>query len=280
MRGEPGADEGGRPALTLTVPDTPRRMAADAGPDAAATTRDRDGEESMSAKLRLATAAGLGLLAVAALVGRSSGQAQDRAVRRGERTATAPPANAPAPPAPAAVIGTIDLGGVLEGDEKYKAALARFNADVQAQNKKLNEIQDQQKLVAEALARLKPDSPDHQKLVAREAELKTTFEATRERLQGQFAAREADLYATTCAEVRQMAAAVAKRHRMNFVVNVAADPAPGADPRTAYDALRRHVVWSDPTVDITGEVLQRLNTQYRLLTGGASGTSAAAPGPR
>jgi hypothetical protein len=74
-----------------------------------------------------------------------------------------------------------------------------------------------------------------------------------------------------------MAAAVARRHRMNFVVQVAADPAQGADPKTALDALRRHVVWADPGVDITAEVLQRLNNQYRILTGGASGTAPAAP---
>jgi Skp family chaperone for outer membrane proteins len=233
----------------------------------------------MRSKLRLAPAAGLGLLALAALVGRSSGQAQDRAARRAanERT-TAAATQTPAPAA--AVIGTIDLGAILEGYEKYRAALVRFNADAQSQNRKLVEIQDQQKLVAEAMARLKADSPDYRKLVAREAELKNTFEKTRERLQGEFANREADLYATTCAEVRQMAAAVARRHRMNFVVQVAADPAPGADPKTALDALRRHVVWSDPGVDITAEVLQRLNNQYRILTGGASGTAPAAPRAR
>lgn len=232
----------------------------------------------MRSKRRLAPAAGLGLLALAALVGRSSGQAQDRAARRAgadRNAATAAPA-----PAPTAVVGTIDLGAILEGYEKYRASLARFNADAQAQNRKLTEIQDQQKLVAEAMARLKPESPDHRQLVAREAELRTTFEKTRDRLQNEFDRREADIFATTCAEVRQMTAAVAKRHRMNFVVQVAADPAPGADPKTALDALRRHVVWADPGVDITAEVLQRLNNQYKILTGGVTGTTPTGPKAR
>jgi outer membrane protein len=72
-----------------------------------------------------------------------------------------------------------------------------------------------------------------------------------------------------------MTASVAKLHGMTFVVRVSRDPVSGSEPNSVMSALARSVVFSEPSTDVTGEVVKYLNINYHRTTGAAAPKSAS-----
>src|SRR5262245_50213156 len=93
----------------------------------------RKGVVPMVLSTRGVLALGLGVTALAILVGPSLGRQQDATVRK-----TAGPTGGTMPPAPVApVIGTIDIDGVFKNYEKFKVASKDFNAAMLARKNDL-----------------------------------------------------------------------------------------------------------------------------------------------
>src|ERR1700761_5766456 len=93
---------------------------------------------------RAALALGLGLVGVAGMVVPSMGQQPgDGSVRQAAgNSAAAVQPKAPAP-APAAVIGTIDLEKVLKEYDKFKVGMEGIEADAMARSNELMKLQNE-----------------------------------------------------------------------------------------------------------------------------------------
>jgi outer membrane protein len=224
---------------------------------------------------RAAVAVGLGLLGVAGLVAPTLGQ-QDGTVRQAATTATAPKA------ASTAVIGTIDMDSVLRSYDKFKYQMEQTQAEALSRHNDLMKIANEAKGQSEMLTKLAQGSPDAKKIEEKMTQLQAQFEAGRAQAQRDFERKDAELLATMYNDIQTMAAAVAKQRGMTFVVKYSATPASGTDPKTVEAALFRSVVYADPAMDVTADVIKWLNYYYKQNGGpapkGTAAPTAAAPG--
>ena len=170
------------------------------------------------------------------------------------------------------------MTAVFKGYDKVKVSGEEFKAAVMAKKKDLMSIMEQMKVESESLAKLAPGSTDAKKIEDKLTQLKASNEAGREQAEREFALREAEMLATLYKEIQSMVARVAKYRGMTYVLRVSNDPVTGSDPNSAMRAIERSVVYAESTNDITKDVVQYLNAEYKS-KGGVSpkATSSTAP---
>lgn len=227
----------------------------------------------MAMSSRMAVVAGLSLLGLISLVGQSSGQ-QDREV---QKTSTNP--RQPAPNLSPAVIGTVDLDAVFKGYEKMKVAMDSMRADVTARQGDMSKIAAEGKQATEILAKLTPGTPDYKKTETRISQLRAQLQVLQEQSQNEFAQREAESLAGFYKDVQQMVELVAKVRKMTYVVRISKEPVTGSQPDLVMAAMSRPVVYSDPSADITNDVIYYLNASYRRSTGAAAPKASSSSTP-
>ena len=223
---------------------------------------------------RAILAMGLCLVGVVGLVGRSFGQQQ----KDGQVRTTATPAAAVAPatdPAAARIapkpvsIGSIDMDKVLKDYDKFKVANETIRGEALSRHNELMKIATEAKQEQEKYQRMTPGSPDAKKCEDRITQLKAQFEAGRENAEREFTQKEAETMATIYNEVATMARGVAQQRQMAFVVKYSDQPASGSEPNSVVAAMSRTILFADPSVDITGDVIKWLNYRYKASGGPA-----------
>jgi outer membrane protein len=210
---------------------------------------------------RAIAAVGLGLVGLAVIVGPSLGQDRDAAIKKVNSQAAGP--KAPVPP----VFGSIDMGVVFKGYDKFKFTMQEFEAAVNAKQSEMVKVMHEYQQEQEMLSKMTPGSVDAKKHESRMTELKAKAEAEREQAQRDFALREAEIFATIYKEIQTMVARVAKYRGMTYVLRTSNDPISGADPQSSMVAIQRTVVYADPSNDITNDVVTYLNRQYKAAGG-------------
>lgn len=215
--------------------------------------------------------------------------AQQAAADRGvQRTASntggtaAATSNGPTPGLPA-VIGTIDMDSVFKNYEKVKVSSDDIAAKAMAKQNELQKLVADMKTLAEKQASLSPSSPEFKKLDQQLTQMKITGEAAQESARKELAQVEAEALSALYREIQSMTARVAAWRGMNYVVKVSNEQPSSADPQAVMAILSRTVVYSDPRNDITQQVVQFLNQEYRKVAAaqprpaaGAAATAAPA----
>ncbi len=228
-------------------------------------------------KAALGMSMGLGLAGVAGLLNPANAQAQgsapgqDEAVRKPAATAKA---------GTPAVIGTIDLDQVLRGYDKARAMDEKLKAEVLAEQGKLSKLMEEGRGLAEQLQRLKPGTPDFQKLSDQLGEIKAKLEAGKESAQAKMEQRVAESMTKILEDIKKISAQVAYKYHMTYIVRISKAPVDGMDQRSVGMAMAEPVVYSDPSSDVSEEVVRYLNFYYKS-TGGVApspvNTSGTAP---
>ena len=215
-------------------------------------------------------------------------QAQDRGVQRtaaattGGTAATAAASATPTPGLPA-VIGSIDMDAVFKNYEKVKLASDEMQAKALAKQNELQKMVADMKAAAEKQASLSPMSPEFKKFDQQLTQMKIQAESTQQSAQKELAEMEAVTLAGLYREIQAMTSRVAVWRGMNYVVKVSNEPVTASEPNAVMAAMSRTVVFSDPRNDITPQVVQFLNQEYRKTAGAqarpaaAAATSAAQP---
>jgi outer membrane protein len=248
----------------------------------AAERSSQGGVESMIRSTRAVVAVGLCLVGVAGLVSRSFGQ---QGVQKDAQVKSASNPAAPAVAKPAS-IGSIDMDKVLKDYDKFKVANENIRAEALERHNSLMKIATDAKQEQEKYQRMTPGSPDAKKCEDRITQLKAQFEAGRENAEREFTQKEAETMATIYNEIATMARGVATQRGMAFVVKYTDAPASGSEPNSVVAAMSRTILFADPSVDITGDVIKWLNYRYKASGGPAPKNvtvtlpgSAPAPGP-
>ena len=225
----------------------------------------------MPLRSRATRAVGLGLLGWAALTGPAFGQQADHGVRRttGQQVA------APAPTIPPAAIGTIDLDKVFKEYDKVKVSSEKFKQDALKKQGELGQMMTEAKATADKMVQMKPGTPDYQQLSNKVTEMKARIEASREQVQQEFTLKESEALAVIYNDIRLMTAAVARKKGMTYIVKISDEPISGSDPNSVMSAMARTIVYSDPTADITKEVVSYLNYNYQKSNPAAPAPAAA-----
>lgn len=211
--------------------------------------------------------------------------AQQAAADRGvQRTASnsggtaAAATNGPTPGLPA-VIGTIDMDSVFKNYEKVKVSSDDIAAKAMAKQNELQKLVADMKTLAEKQASLAPTSPEFKKIDQQLTQMKITGESAQESARKELAQIEAEALSALYREIQSMTARVAAWRGMNYVVKVSNEQPSAADPQAVMAILSRTVVYSDPRNDITQQVVQFLNQEYRKVAANQPrpATAPAAP---
>lgn len=209
-------------------------------------------------------------------------QTQDRGVQRTAAGGTgaaansgASASNAPAP-AIAPVFGSIDMDAVFKNYEKVKSTSDEMQAKALAKQQELQKMVADMKAAAEKQSSLSPMSPEFKKFDQQLTQMKIQAEAAQQQAQKELAQMEAEALAGLYREIQSMVARVAAWRGMTYVVKVSNEPVTGGDPNAVMAAMSRTVVYADPRNDITQQVVQYLNVEYRKSAGAAARPAAGA----
>jgi Skp family chaperone for outer membrane proteins len=217
---------------------------------------------------------GLGLASVLSLTQPSFGQTRDTGVRPAANPPAGNPSTPAAPPVARSIsIGSIDVDRVLKDYDKFKVANETIRAESLERYNQLMKLANEGKAEQEKHGRFAPGSPDQKRCEDRITQLKAQIEALRENSEREFTQKEAETMATIYNEVATMAKSVAKQRGMTFVVKYSDAPANGSEPNSVVAAMSRTILYSDPSVDITGDVVKYLNYYYKQSGGPAPKTT-------
>ena len=165
---------------------------------------------------------------------------------------------APLPPTRVAVC---DVAQVVNNAEKVRAAseamtrrLEKLRADDQKRQAKLNDLREE---LEEGYA---PGSEAYEKVLERMEKLAVERNVWLEFEKNKAERRRATLTRQTYADIRQAAAAIARRRGLDVVLSIDRGALMGqTSPELVNDMARRNVLFAADRVDITEEVLDRLN---------------------
>ena len=215
----------------------------------------------MAISSRASLALGLGLLGVAGFMGVTYGQ-QDGAVRKAAGNGTAAPPTTAAPTMKPTVIATLDLEIVLRGYEKAKYQAEQLQAESLAKQGQLKALYTEAQQIAKEMESLQSASKDFKDRGAKLNELKARLQSGKETLQTENQMKYVEMMAGCYKEVQDMATRYAKSRGFTCVLKVSAEPIKSEDPESVMAAMARGVVYSDPAMDITRNVLWNLNKEY------------------
>lgn len=202
-------------------------------------------------------------------------QPQDRSVQRTASGGTAAAANGGSasntpPPAVAPVFGSIDLDAVFKNYEKVKATTDDMQAKALLKQQELQKLVADMKAASEKQSSLAPQSPEFKKFDQQLTQMKIQAQAAQEQAQKELSQLEAESLAGLYREIQSMVARVATWRGMTYVVKVSNEPVTAEDPNMVMAAMSRTVLFADPRNDITQQVVQFLNSEYRKTAGAAA----------
>jgi Skp family chaperone for outer membrane proteins len=236
---------------------------------------------------RAALAIGLGLVGVAGFVAPLLGQ--DPALRQagtgtGTGAAAADAAKAAPKPSTPAIVATMDINKVLKDYDKFRASYETFTAEAMAKEAELRKIEAEARQQNEVLQKLAQGSLDQKKISEKITLLIAQFEAGKKSAQAEFAQKDAEMMATIYNEIQQMAAGIAKSRGYTMVVRYSSAPASGSDPDSIRAVMANAVVFADPKIDITPDMIKWLNYYYyqkggQKPKGNADANAASATNP-
>ncbi len=223
---------------------------------------------------RGAVTVGLGLVGVGLLAGPTLGQQDGTVQKTNTQASSSSSAKRPAP----AVIGTVDMGGVLKEYSKAKVLEQEFQAAGLSKRNELLKINNEMQQEAEMLEKVNPNTPEYKKRQDKITQLKAQLEATREQAQRDMVLRQSEMMSTIFNEIQDMISRVAYSRNMNLVLKVSNEPISGTNPNSVMAAFEKDVLYANPQNDITRDVVFFLNKEYEA-KGGVAPKAAATTAP-
>jgi Skp family chaperone for outer membrane proteins len=207
----------------------------------------------MRKSTRAALAISLGLVGVAGIVVPSIGQDRQVVQAKDGGQAAAPKNAGPA------VVATINMEAVFKACDKFLATEEQIETDAKVRQAELMKIANEGNAETEKLKKLAPGGPTTKAIEDNITSLQAKFEAGRKQAQMEIARKQGELMANTVNDVNQMAGAIANQRGITLVLKASSTPAIISQPDTIEMALSRAVVFADPRLDITADVIKWLN---------------------
>ena len=209
-----------------------------------------------------------GILSVA-LVAFGAAQAQAQVPQQ------APVATQAASSAPPCLVAVCDVGYIFKNHNRFKVAMDKMKDEVMAAENTLKTERDRITGMMEQIKSYGVGTPDYKKLEAEIAKAQGDFNVTAQLQKKDFMDREAKVYLQVYTEVEKAVEAFVRQHGIAIVHRIDGDPIDGSDRNQILRGITKPIVYVEPGVDITGDVLKMLNASPV-----AAGTPAAQPRTR
>ena len=176
--------------------------------------------------------------------------------------APAAPAAAAAPRAsgsPAAHTAVIDVGYIFKNHARFKSAMDKMKDEVLAAENSLKAERDRINGLMEQLKGFNVGTPEYKKLEAEVAKAQGDFNVNAQLQKKDFMDREAKVYMQVYAEIEQAVSQFARQHGIAVVHRFDGDPVDSSDRNRILGNITRSIVYHDPQIDITPDILRMLN---------------------
>ena len=175
-----------------------------------------------------------------------------------QRPAAPPAAAAPVAPTAASAathVAVIDVGYIFKNHARFKQAMDKING------------------MMEQIKGFNPGTPEFKKLESEIAKAQGDFNVDAQLQKKEFMDREAKVYLSVYTEVEKAVEQFAREHRIAIVHRFDGDPVDNSDRNQILRGITKPIVYLEPGIDITPDVLKMLNTP-------AVATQPAAAPPR
>ena len=188
-----------------------------------------------------------------------------------------PPAAAPTAGArsasPASHAAVIDVGYIFKNHTRFKQAMEKMKDEVLAAENVLKGERDRINGLMEQLKGFNVGTPEYKKLEAEVAKAQGDFSVNAQLQKKDFMDREAKVYLQVYSEIERAVNQFARDNGIAVVHRFDGDPVDSADRNRILGSITKPIVYYDPQIDITPDVL-------RMLNGAAvAGAPAAQPKP-
>jgi len=179
-----------------------------------------------------------------------------------QRPAAPPVAAAPAAPTAASQathVAVIDVGYVFKNHSRFKAAMDRMKEEVMAAENTLKADRDRINGMMEQIKGFNPGTPEFKKLESEIAKAQGDFNVDAQLQKKEFMDREAKVYLSVYTEVEKAVEQFAREHRIAIVHRFDGDPVDNSDRNQILRGITKPIVYIEPGIDITPDVLKMLN---------------------
>jgi Skp family chaperone for outer membrane proteins len=176
---------------------------------------------------------------------------------QGQAPAAAQPRAASA--APAAHTAVIDVGYIFKNHARFKGAMDKMKDEVLAAENALKAERDRINGLMEQLKGFNPGTAEFKKLEAEVAKAQGDFNVNAQLQKKDFMDREAKVYMQVYAEIEQAVSQFARQHGIAVVHRFDGDPVDSTDRNRILGNITKPIVYHDPQVDITPDILRMLN---------------------
>lgn len=168
--------------------------------------------------------------------------------------------------APATSVAVVDVAKILSGMDQVKTQKAKLQVDFEAKQKSLEDMQKKIKDLSEQVKAAKEDSPEKRQLAFDQIKAEAELKMTGDLYQRMVNLRQGDLFKDAYKAMDAAIDSVARATGYQLVLRNDADvtlPAniSGSDMETFI--ANQRVFYADSSVDITDQVVQLLNNEFK-----------------
>jgi Skp family chaperone for outer membrane proteins len=196
------------------------------------------------------------LAAAVALVPLSASAQTPVAPVQPRQPAAAPAARSAAPALQAAVV---DVGYIFKNHARFKAEMDKMKDQVMAAENALKAEQERIKGLMDQLKGYNPGTPEYRKFEGDVAKAQGDFSVNAQLQKKDFMDREAKVYLQVYSEIERAVSQFARDHGIAVVHRFDGDPVDASDRNRILGSITKPIVYYDPQIDITPDILKMLN---------------------
>ncbi len=160
---------------------------------------------------------------------------------------------------PANNVAVIDVGYIFKNHARFKAAMDKMKDEVMAAENGLKAERDRINGLMEQLKGFNVGTPEYKKLEAEVAKAQGDFNVNAQLQKKDFMDREAKVYLQVYTEIENAVAQFAREHRIAVVHRFDGEPVDNSDRNQILRGITKPIVYLEPGIDITPDVLKMLN---------------------
>ncbi|ASV75066.1 hypothetical protein THTE_2464 [Thermogutta terrifontis] len=155
-------------------------------------------------------------------------------------------------------IGVIDLPAVMQRIPEFRAELTELQSDVQRAQSQFQKRQSELLSLQKELQTLPPESQEFQQRQQTLQQQMSQLQTEMQLQQQQFFERERKAYLSAFGRIDEAVQKVARAKGLVIVLRQSRPPAATSNPQELLAYLAREVIWAEPDLDITDDVVREL----------------------
>ena len=160
---------------------------------------------------------------------------------------------------PATHVAVIDVGYIFKNHARFKAAMDKMKDEVMAAENSLKAERDRVNQMMEQLKGFNVGTPEYRKLEGEVAKAQDDFNVNAQLQKKDFMDREAQVYLQVYSEIERAVGQFARENKIAVVHRFDGEPIDSSDRNRILGGITKPIVYYDPQIDITPDILRMLN---------------------